>query len=218
MTIYTPWNDGLGDTIATISLLARRAHLTGRGPIHLARRNRGRLHDELFGARGVLVSTDLYSVEGDGDTPLSGFDVWAAPAWPTKLRWTEIHSHQYYTAQFDGISSAKEKNSPAADIAAIVDTLDSKYHMQGVALGADQTIARCVELLAGSAFFVGCDSGMSHLAHCVGVPTFILRDGPWQVITTHRNKPYIGCHDAADFIDHKLPAWANYRTFVGPGL
>lgn len=205
--IYTPHNSGLGDAIATINLLARKASVSG--PVQLARRDRGALHDELF---GVFHPTRILTAYGDGDTLLSGFDCWAAPVWPTKTRWTEFQSHPFYTTQFDGISSP-EKNPSPEDIARI----GASVPLPGISLGKHTPIAVAVDLLANSAFFVGCDSGMSHLAHAVGTPTFILEYG-LPIVTTHRNKPHIPCAGAGDFIDWKLPTWANYRKFIGTGL
>jgi hypothetical protein len=41
--------------------------------------------------------------------------------------------------------------------------------------GGEPPLAQCIEWLAESAFFVGIDSGMSHVAHSVGVPTHLYR-------------------------------------------
>lgn len=212
MTVYSPWNNGLGDAIATINLLAHRA-MYRKERLQLARNDRGPLHDELF---KQMRPTGIISVEGPGDTPLDGFNVWAAEPWPTFKQWSDHTAHHYFVAQFDGVSSP-EKNPPNSDIIAIGSEVSTLYAMQGILLGKKQTIAECVELMANAAFFVGSDSGMSHLAHCVGLPTFILEYG-LPIVTTHRNKPHILCAGATDFLRNKLPNWISYRKFVGPGL
>lgn len=214
MTVYKPWNSGLGDQIATISLVASRARFLGAGEVSLARREVGKLHDELY---GVFAPTNITSVPGLGDVPLSGYDVWAAEPWPTVVRWTETAAHSYYAYQYDGQSSAAIKNPPASDIDAIEMRLLNEYSLPGVALTKSMSIAECVDVLAGAAFFVGCDSGFSHLSHCVGSPTFIL-EYKLPIVTTHRNKQYMACAGAIDFVSNKLKAWANYRRFIGPGL
>lgn len=216
MTVYIPWNTGLGDQVATISLLARRAEMVGE-PMHLSNKQHGHdlgpLHNELF---RVFKPTRVITSYLEGDTPLDGFNIWAAEPWQTHQRWKACLRHHYYVAQFDGVSSP-EKNPSPQDIIAIGSEVGARYDMQGFLLGKKQTIDECVRLMTGAAFFVGCDSGMSHLAHCVGIPTFILEYG-LPIVTTHRNKPYIHCAGAEDFLRNKLPAWASYRKFIGPGL
>ncbi len=211
MTIFTPWNSGLGDAIATFSLLARKAAFSG--PLLLATNGRGELHEELF---EVFQSTGITSVNKPGDTPLSGFDVWAAEPWPTKTRWHSAGGHHIYTYQFDGISSASEKNPPAADQDRIHEHLRS-LGLLGVRLDKTWRIADAVNALANSAFFVGCDSGFAHLSLAVGAPTFVL-EYALPIVTVFRGKKYIHCAGAGDFIDWKLPTWINYRNFIGTGL
>lgn len=46
-------------------------------------------------------------------------------------------------------------------------------NLDRVKLGVPLTIAQSVEVMRSSDFFVGIDSGMTHLARCVGVPTFV---------------------------------------------
>jgi len=46
-------------------------------------------------------------------------------------------------------------------------------HLDKVKLGIPMTIAQCVDVMKRSDFFVGIDSGMTHLARSVGLPTFI---------------------------------------------
>jgi hypothetical protein len=213
--VFSPWNAGLGDQIATISLLARRAEASGE-KVHLSDQgNLRRLHHELI---TVLAPCDVVLHDAPGTVQLSGFDVWAAEPWPVaeQYRWTKNLSHHYFVYQFDGISSAKEKNPPDHDVADIFRAMNG-LGMQGVALGHHLSIKQCVLAMQNAAFFVGCDSGFSHLAHCVGMPTFIL-EYQLPIVTTHRNKPHIPCAGARDFIDHKLKTWISYRDFLGLGL
>ena len=214
--IFTPWNTGLGDQVATMNLLAAR----GKHSAEVCRlsfmqhgHSMERLHRELY---DVFETMNVMASARPGDTPLSGFDVWAADPWPTKEQWRSRASHPYYVAQFDGISSP-EKNPPPGDVIAIGRALKLDYGLSGFQLGHDQSIDECVRLMANAAFFVGSCSGMGFLALSVGVPVFILEYG-LPIVTTFRNKRHIPCAGAQDFIDHKLPTWSNYRKFIGPGL
>lgn len=217
MNVYKPWNAGLGDQIACMSLLAWRGLYTGQ-PQYLSymqgTTSLERLHRELYDAFAFM---NVQATETPGDTDLDGFSVWAAAPWPMKRRWNHRGTDLFYCSQYDGISSAADKNPMPGDVALIYRTLLERYGLREEVLGKQRSIAECVDLLARCAFFVGSDSGMSHLSHSVGTPTFILRDGDWQVITTHRNKRYIGCRDAEDFLKYKLPTWLRYQDFIGLG-
>lgn len=46
-------------------------------------------------------------------------------------------------------------------------------HLDKVKLGIPMTISQCVDVMQSSDFFVGIDSGMTHLARAVGLPTFV---------------------------------------------
>ncbi len=67
----------------------------------------------------------------------------------------------------------------------------NKIIQDKVALSNKYTIAEIVEIMSSSFLFIGADSGISHIAHSVGIPTFILGDKISQNITNswhHGNK------------------------------
>ena len=51
--------------------------------------------------------------------------------------------------------------------------LNSLPPMDRVRVGLPMTLAQSLEVMYQSDFFVGIDSGMSHMARCLGIPTFI---------------------------------------------
>ncbi len=210
--IFQPWNENFGDQWATLSLMARRAVGTGER-VRLSRwqhgTNLGPLHDSI---RAVMQPMNVESVDAKGDTTLDGFDVWACDPWPTWKRWDWTARSPYAVYQFDGLSTPELKNPPLSDIPKLTHTVLASGH-EIRAMGKNVGVARSVELAAGAAFFVGVDSGMSHLCHSVGVPIFLLQ---YQlgVVTCHRGKAYRLCEGADDFTD-KLSRWLHYRTFCG---
>ncbi len=211
MTTFIPWNEGFGDQWATISLLARRAVITG--PVSLSRLQNGRdlgpTHDAIL---GVLEPTSIESVQRPGDTPLSGYDVWAADPWPTKLQWHWHHRSPYAVCQFDGLSTPELKNPPTGDIAKILATC-ARYGLPLAPIGKHLGASKSVATAALAAFFVGVDSGMSHLCESAGVPVFLLQY-QLPVVTCHRGKKYILCEGADDFAI-KLGRWLDCRRFQG---
>ncbi len=215
MTTYIPWNTGLGDHIATIQLLLHRAEAS-REISDLSTLQ----HGEDFSSRMAeicslipLARSSLRLLKKPGDTPLDGFHVWATPFKPIADPWYWRGVHKYVTYQFDGVSSPQKNPSPE-DQRILLDRLQRVYGFDCIPLGRGKTLSQCVELLAASHFFVGCDSGMSHLAQMVRVPIFLLEyDLP--VVTCHRGKPYRLCSGVGDFLDHKLPNYLSYRKFLG---
>ena len=68
-------------------------------------------------------------------------------------------------------------------------------------LGPRYSLQQNVEFAASAEFFVGIDSGLSHLAHSVGVPVHLLRNlvPVHHARTTHRGKQTWLYRDVAEF-------------------
>ncbi len=210
-TIFTPWNSGLGDRWASLQLLLRLA-VSKNESVAVSDAGRGDLHREIVAELNAPVHL-LWRTTDPGNTPLDGFNVWATDYFPTRSRWYWRGIHKHVALHFTGNSAAREKNPPEEDQKKISEHLMALGYTVHY-LGIHNTIKEAVEILAGAAFFVGCDSGFSHIAHSVGVPIFLLQY-KLPVVTCHRGKSYILCEGAGDFIDHKLKTWLNYRKFLG---
>jgi hypothetical protein len=63
------------------------------------------------------------------------------------------------------------------------------------------TMSQIIDILSRSELFVGIDSGMSHIAHSVGVPVFLKHYDELQLC--HPNKDYVAFRDGVD-LTHKL--------------
>ena len=72
--------------------------------------------------------------------------------------------------QFYGISNWWQQSIRAGEGAQLLDSLPP---MDKVRLGIPLTIEQSLAVMRESDFFVGIDSGMSHMARCLGIPTFI---------------------------------------------
>lgn len=212
--IYAPWNSGLGDQWATINLLMNRARQTGRTSYLHSPANLRQLHTQILGA--LSGYTWGCEVELTADAPtveLSGYDVWAADYIPTIQQWDNKKSHRHAVYHFDGLSSASDKNPSAVDHELLLNYLGRSGFIP-VAWSPSFSVEEMVKVLADSAFFVGVDSGPSHVAHSVGLPVFLL-EYKLPIVTCHRGKPYIHCQGTEDFTRHKLPTWIDYQRFIG---
>lgn len=213
--IFSPWNTGLGDQFATINLMLR---LASRSPerIYLSRLQNGQdlgpLHDEI---RSLLAcNAPLDSVQEPGNTPLSGYDVWRCDYYPTRLQWKSSNRHRHIVYCFESASSIELKDPPGHDRAAIMATiLDTG--LPSYRIGKHLGLTKSAELAAGAAFFVGVDSGPSHVCHSIGLPMFLL-EYKLGLETCHRGRAYTRCEGAEDF-RIKLGRWRDYRTFIGAG-
>jgi hypothetical protein len=173
-----------------------------------------RLQQEIIEA----LDFDPVSLTLTEDAPtqsVEGFDVWASPYFPTKLRWSSARRHHYVCYQFDGISSGSEKNLDRRSEDLLLNVLNNSMSapFELVRLGKHLSVAQCVRVATESAFFVGVDSGMSHLCHSVGLPMFLI-ENKLPVITCHRGKAYIPCKGAEDFLKHKYPTWVDCQRFI----
>ncbi len=202
--VYALWNEGLGDHVASISLLAQMARARSLIRFHSKPVHRRR-HEELL---KLLVGADVLAPTDEPATEhLDGFNVWATEYLPTHARWSRCHAAPTICTHFEGISSAREKNPPPADVQQITEWA-AKRGLRVSPLTGQMPLAEVVRRLATCSLFVGCDSGMSHLAHCVGTPTYLLEYG-LPVVTCHRHKAYVRCDGAGHFIA-QAANWMGY--------
>jgi hypothetical protein len=88
----------------------------------------------------------------------------------TKQRWLGLKTDRI-CVQFNGIYEAEKKNPTTAELVFIMRELTKKYKL--IPMGLPLTIEQSIRELAASALFVGCSSGMGHVAVCTGIPTII---------------------------------------------
>lgn len=200
ISVWSPWRFNLGDHWATINYLITRSWML-KEEIHLSRWQHGQdfksRFDEILDLLDKPKHSRIVIVDEKGTHEPEGEDVWTSPYWPTKVRW-EPGRDPRVCFQFDGISSAADKNPSGLDAVAIVHALVSSGY-EPIKLGKDRSLWDCAVALSRSQCFVGCDSGMSHLAHSVGVPIYLV-EYKLPVITAHRNKNFIHCHGTVDLI------------------
>jgi hypothetical protein len=189
--IWAPWRFNLGDHWATVNYLLTRSFVL-REEMLLSRWQHGvdcsvRFNEILSLIAGPERSS-VVLVDEPGLHEPDGFDVWAAPSWPTIKTWNPSDYKKWKIVyQLDGISSAESKNPSPEDEKEIVSLLNR--HGRATRVGKEMSLARVVEEMSTAEIFVGVDSGMSHVAHSVGVPMILVEYG-LPIATTHRGKPF----------------------------
>lgn len=215
MTIYRLWNFGFGDHWASMSLLAHMGTLRAVPQQVSCMQHGHNFRKRLEEINSVWNWQCLPKiVDQEPDTDLDGFDVWACPPVPTTVSWSHLAFRmpiQYAVYQFDGVSTPG-KNPSAEDQQRILQHLrDQGLHV--TQLGKHMSVDECVRACAGAVLFVGSCSGMSHLAHSVGVPVYLL-EYELPVITCHRQKQFVICKGAEHFIGESrayLSLWSKMR-------
>ncbi len=206
--VYNLWHGGLGDHWASICLLGRMADAQRETITFVSRK------EHFLRTRDILNLLDLGEARrwmahaiGMGTADLNGFHVWACPYFPTFDRWTQSRVRGHACIHFDGLSSAADKNPPKEEAASIARWLIDQGLMV-TPLTRDMSLAQIVGALSTCTLFVGCDSGMSHIAHSVGCPTYLL-EYKLPVVTCHRHKAYVLCTGVGSF-QHQASNWINY--------
>lgn len=209
MTIWRLWNFGLGDHWATVNFLAWRFQFTQKTQV-LSVMQHGKDFTQRLTEIIKLLDIPSFSIQLTTDAPdteLDGFALWASLYFPTGMRWRH-YPKRVLVYQFDGVSAAEDKNPSVSDQEKIF-AWCAKNGFLTTRLGNHLTLGQCVSALSTATLFVGCDSGMSHIAHSVGVPTYILEYN-LPVVTCHRNKNYVKCERA----DHFISQAENFLTFL----
>lgn len=202
--VYQIHNNNLGDhwtsycLMLTLGQLHKRAYMVGT-------HNGGIDHTDRLEEIAGLFSGQEYLpqlVRAQGYAKVDPWLNWCYPAVPVneKYQWRLKFAEWPYMQvcyQFDGLSSAEDKNPTPALIA------DLKQHIKDlgfrlVRLGSHLSLAQCAENLAVCSAFIGCDSGMSHIAHSVGCPVY-LYEGRLPTYTCHKLKQADVFRDLPEF-------------------
>lgn len=123
-------------------------------------------------------------------------EVWLCPRpyKPTRVRWQAPGHGICY--QFDSGHVGPKKCPDEAEAARLIEFLQP---YGAVALGRERTLGECIAIAASSRAFVGICGGMSHLAHSVGVPVFLIQYQK-PVAGFHLGKQFTLCRGTDDAI------------------
>ena len=190
--IYGGWNGNLGDVWASINCLLRLSEKT-RKTIRLSRyellfyRPTGRdlkpLYEEVI---GLLDSTGrIEVVDAAADRPLNEQSdaLWHTAYFPVRM---PRSLSDEAAVHYEGTSNPDFQNVTKADQERLNDWLTG-CGLKPVVLGLPhvKSVTDMVKILCRSRYFVGIDSGPSHVAKSCGLPVFLL----WQRVNLDKCHP-----------------------------
>jgi hypothetical protein len=190
---------GFGDLWANCSRAARLAQAGAvRFSAHPGKDARLRI-DRAPLIREILGQLDLDTrrveiVHAPMDPDDFGVRAHAEPYVPTRVRWRGAGSRLVTYQLVTHTRHRSERLLSDTDVKRFRAWCEARgWHARDLwrpphPTGAEPSLAQSIEWLAESAFFVGIDSGASHVAHSVGVPSY-LRDWP-ELAHAHRGKRY----------------------------
>jgi hypothetical protein len=141
----------------------------------------------------------------------------AYPYLTVKTPWCVNHSRRVALQLSTG--GDHRKNTPLADQIGLKDALERRFYIIDEP-GKPSDITQIAKMLAEAEFFIGIESGITHVAHSVGVPTMLLQNGTPHAdfYDYHFGNP--GWHlfkDAAALIEMMgRPAWAGFLKLRKP--
>lgn len=113
-------------------------------------------------------------VQEQGRVKVDAWLNWCFPALMVDrdLRWDLSKIEKYICYQFDGLSADTHKNPTPELEREILEHFESRGY-QTIRMGKHLSLAYIAAVMSQCTLFVGCDSGMSHIAHSVGCPVFM---------------------------------------------
>lgn len=216
--VYIPHNTNLGDHITSYCLMASLGLRHGKRYKLSTQSQWGQDFSHRLREIESVYCLDLTHwpspilVDEPGTEKVDPWMNWIFPAVPMGMyKWTPSTAvgagnerikrqdvNEFYCYQFDGISSSSANPDPL--LQQYIHTHMEMMGYEGIRLGKELSLSEICELLTGCSFFVGSDSGMSHLAHSVGCPVFLYEGAP-PVHITHKNKAYGVFRDFQEFRD-----------------
>jgi hypothetical protein len=183
---------GLGDTWASVSFLGKTPMSKSISVFAKDNANRSEMLPQVISLLGV--GDRVKPVNFPGDTFLSHL-VWTTPYLSTVKRWVPQKSKRV-CYQLEGISNAHRKQPPQQDLERLVSFLPG---YEFVRVGKPKSLLESVDLMHNCELFFGICSGFSHVAHSLGIPTFLVQYemsiGSW-----HFGKKYTHCIGTDDLI------------------
>ena len=201
MIRVAPYWDGFGDLWAVTSHCCLWSQRAGQA-VYLSRWSTKSMRNREQEVRGILNNLEeeyTRNVVVTDERVKTGlrFSVrdHHEPYVPTRTRWVQndgrIISYQITTP-------TKHRPARFCDPTLIKRLGDHLPGWKFIALGKEhqRSLSEIVEILSRSVCFVGIDSGISHVAHSVGVPVFLKAHG--ELDLAHPNKEYVPFDDLQD--------------------
>ena len=182
---------GLGDVWASVSYLGRIHQPKCISTIARDKSTRARPLSQVI---SLLGAGKITTTDRPGRATLDRA-IWTVPYLNAVKRWAPQQTKKI-CYQLDGISNANMKQPPNKDLKRLMTFLpDYKF----IRIGKPRSLLESVDVMLGCDLFFGICSGFSHVAHSIGIPTFLVQYKmpitPW-----HGHKQYTLCVGTDDLI------------------
>lgn len=191
---------GFGDLWAALGFVAARGRF--RRPAAISSIVHGRsVRPLLSDMVDIMYQGEHYvQVVDRPPTRTMSQDCWAFPRWPSVHPYRPPKDKCVIAYQFDGRSSADDKNPLAPDIH-LFHAWAREWGLETAPIGLPLSVRDASYRLSQCTAFVGVCSGMSHLAHSVrGLPVYLLQyqmDVAWW----HGVNSFEVCNGVGSFIE-----------------
>lgn len=199
MTILKVHNPNFGDLWASVNIAGRRGEHLGVQCLssNVNGQDKQAVLEEIKSTLALPVPPLI--VHENPDTEICHWGAWYHSYYPTKKQWDHTKKHNFVVCQLDeSVSLSEYKNCPVNDTV-LIQGFIRNLGFDIVKLGKHMSVDRCVSLASEAAFFVGVDSGMSHLCHSVGLPMFVM-EYRYPVWHCHSNKTHYLCPGFSGFL------------------
>ncbi len=129
---------------------------------------------------------------------------WVIKNLPTKIQW-KPGNYKQICYQFDAHIVTRPTRWD------IQDFLTKFQDYKLIKLDRTKTLAECIKIMSESDAFVGVSSGMSHVAHSVGIPIFLATYG-FDIRQFHGQNEFVLCHDLLD-VETKLKQYLTDKKY-----
>jgi len=101
------------------------------------------------------------------------WEAWNTKYLPTKIQ--HVGTSNKFTHQLVGGRLFNDQKCVSQEWLDTFESCTTDFNVESVPVGGHLTLEQCISEMAASKFFIGIDSGMSHLAHSVGVPVILVQ-------------------------------------------
>ena len=133
------------------------------------------------------------------------FYAWGIEYTPTVVKWYQ-NNNRIITHQLDGGRLHNDLKCISEDFKSdILQVIHSRGYIEQ-SVGGQFSLSECIKHMSESEFFIGIDSGMSHVAHSVGVPVILIESNfdfrPYHICKQYKTAKTV--YDVASII-YKRP-------------
>ena len=174
MTVYACGETNFGDCIIFICGLLKQVK---QSDILISTTTSNRIETLKEIASNMLYSNRFKFVDTTADVVLKGPDIdeYDRQYFPMKMMWEKKDTNMVSYQLTGGIYNGELKNTPDDDLQSFLTFMKQKDHFP-IEVGKQYSVGECIALMSDCDFHVTIDSGMMHLACCLGIPIKVIKN------------------------------------------